>query len=262
LRDRLRNQTPGRKARDRARQQTPEWKAWDHTRRRTSKWKEKQRGLKLEALNHYGGPVCVEHGETDVAILELDHVNEDGAEHRKALGLGRRSGHHFYAKLKRLGWPTDPPLQVLCRPGNTAKRNRLRKKIKDSRTPADTPWPAATLMVVKCPARQGRAKSLRARGGEGEMVRPLAENSTAVDQAIVDATSDVLEGDNDMAAALDAAITAAFLKDGRTVTGEETADFRLAMIDRLELWLLEARGGSEPECCRPERKGTGYGHRD
>ena len=85
--------------------------------------REKSR-VKEQAMAAYGGPVCACCNELDTRFLTLDHVNNDGADHRRALGNGqnKRAGWGFYAKLKALGWPTDPPLQVLCYNCNNGKR--------------------------------------------------------------------------------------------------------------------------------------------
>jgi hypothetical protein len=41
--------------------------------------------IKLECLDHYGGHSCP-CGEKDMDVLTLDHVNNDGADHRRELG--------------------------------------------------------------------------------------------------------------------------------------------------------------------------------
>lgn len=66
--------------------------------------------MKVTALNAYGGCVCVCCGVTEIAFLSLDHINNDGNVHRKA--IGKSSGTGFYTWLKVRGWP--PGLQVLC----------------------------------------------------------------------------------------------------------------------------------------------------
>lgn len=81
--------------------------------------------LKLEALIAYGedGAVrCVCCGELNVAFLTLDHVNNDGAAHKRTLGHLKTNGSPFYQRLKTLGWPTDPPIQVMCFNCNCGKR--------------------------------------------------------------------------------------------------------------------------------------------
>ena len=70
--------------------------------------------LRLEAFNHYGGPICACCGETIIQFLTLDHVNNDGAEERRRLnGTNKRAGWGFYVYLRQQGYP-PLPLQVLC----------------------------------------------------------------------------------------------------------------------------------------------------
>lgn len=74
-----------------------------------------KRRLKEEVLEHYG-QACVACGERDVDVLTIDHIHNDGAEHRRQAG-DRGSG--FYSWLKRHGFPAG--FQTLCRNCNAAK---------------------------------------------------------------------------------------------------------------------------------------------
>lgn len=70
--------------------------------------------LRTEVLLHYGG-ICVCCDEDDIRFLTLDHVNNDGAEHRTLLG-NRTSNDVVYrwiAKQIRSG-KTPEGFQVLC----------------------------------------------------------------------------------------------------------------------------------------------------
>lgn len=80
---------------------------------------ESQLHLKREVLSHYGG-ACVCCGEKGLAFLTLDHVDNDGKEHRELLGENR-TGTKFYRWLKRNNYPTTPRLQVMCWNCNMAK---------------------------------------------------------------------------------------------------------------------------------------------
>lgn len=71
--------------------------------------REYSRAMRRRALDHYGRE-CVCCGETEVRFLTLDHINNDGNEHRKSLGL--RSGYAFYQWMEKNGYPNT--LQVLC----------------------------------------------------------------------------------------------------------------------------------------------------
>lgn len=74
--------------------------------------KDRVRRIREDVFRAYGGE-CACCGETELSMLQLDHVNNDGAEHRRQLGC-RTAGWTFYARLIKLGYPTEPPLQVLC----------------------------------------------------------------------------------------------------------------------------------------------------
>lgn len=63
--------------------------------------------IRLETIAAYGGK-CKCCGETNEGFLTLDHVNNDGADHRRE--LGRKASLHLWAK--NAGYPDT--LQVLC----------------------------------------------------------------------------------------------------------------------------------------------------
>lgn len=71
---------------------------------------------KITVLTHYGKdghlqccwPGCI---ETDVDVLTCDHINDDGAEHRKRVN-GLNGGMSLYRLLIREGYPTG--FQTLC----------------------------------------------------------------------------------------------------------------------------------------------------
>lgn len=72
---------------------------------------ERQRSVRVkhEVMQKYGG-ACTCCGESSVAFLSIDHINNDGV-------VKRKSGEHkvgsgFYKKLRKA--PVDPTLQVLC----------------------------------------------------------------------------------------------------------------------------------------------------
>jgi hypothetical protein len=67
------------------------------------------RRVKEQCFDHYGHHCPC--GETDVVVLTLDHVNDDGVSHRKETGV---KGYGFYILLRKNNFPTDPPLQVMC----------------------------------------------------------------------------------------------------------------------------------------------------
>ncbi len=70
----------------------------------------------------YGGRICSCCGETEDKFLSFDHVQEDGAEHRRLLGReGASNGTltSLYRDLRKAGFP--PVLQVLCHNCNMGK---------------------------------------------------------------------------------------------------------------------------------------------
>ncbi len=71
------------------------------------------RMLKAEVLKKYGGK-CKCCGESEPVFLAIDHVNNEGAGHR------RKDGRKIHAWLKRNGFPEG--FQVLCHNCNWAKR--------------------------------------------------------------------------------------------------------------------------------------------
>jgi hypothetical protein len=88
---------------------------------------------KLSALDAYGGRSCRQCGESSVDTLQLDHVNNDGSQHRSELRAelnvkSTMSGWVFYKILRLRGYPTDPALQVLCDSCHQTKTNSERQK--------------------------------------------------------------------------------------------------------------------------------------
>ena len=69
--------------------------------------------LRLKVLKHYGGS-CACCGETNEKFLAMDHVNDDGADHRKETRYS-----NLYSWLNANGMP--PGFQVLCHNCNYAK---------------------------------------------------------------------------------------------------------------------------------------------
>jgi hypothetical protein len=67
----------------------------------------KYQAVKDEVFNHYGGYVCECCGESIKKFLTIDHINNDGKEHRKELG-----SRIIYKWLKQNGFPEG--FQVLC----------------------------------------------------------------------------------------------------------------------------------------------------
>lgn len=68
------------------------------------------RKIKIEVFAYYccGEPHCQRCGESDIRVLSIDHINGDGAQHRREVGVGMT----MYQWIKRNNYPDD--LQCLC----------------------------------------------------------------------------------------------------------------------------------------------------
>ena len=71
--------------------------------------KKRNKKLKEDVFNAYGGNVCACCGETEFGFLSIDHVNNDGYIMRKEIGEG---GYRFYNWLRKNKFPDS--FQVLC----------------------------------------------------------------------------------------------------------------------------------------------------
>lgn len=80
----------------------------DKMRESRNKWGRK---LKGEVYNAYGGYLCSCCGETEPLFLSIDHINNNGAEHRKEIKI-LHGGTTFYIWLKRNNYPKE--FQILC----------------------------------------------------------------------------------------------------------------------------------------------------
>jgi hypothetical protein len=68
--------------------------------------------LRTAAYAAYGGPICACCGETEPKFLSIDHVNDDGADHRREIESKRTGSTKIYVWLKQNGYP--PGFRVLC----------------------------------------------------------------------------------------------------------------------------------------------------
>lgn len=78
---------------------------------------ERRARLRSEVLQAYGGR-CACCGEPEPKFLGVDHINNDGAEHRRELNIS--AGSRFYKWLKANKFPKDN-FQLLCHNCNFAK---------------------------------------------------------------------------------------------------------------------------------------------
>lgn len=76
----------------------------------SKKEKLRARRYRMLCIENYGGS-CVCCGNSNYKYLQLDHINNDGAEHRKKLSNGKRGGNMY-----RWAVSNDYPknLQLLC----------------------------------------------------------------------------------------------------------------------------------------------------
>jgi len=83
------------------------------------KWYNKTKlSLLLQLLNHYGHKCnCKNCPEKNFQFFTLDHINNDGAAHRRA--LGGQSTINTYRDVIKRGFPPD--YQILCMNCNWAK---------------------------------------------------------------------------------------------------------------------------------------------
>lgn len=92
--------------------------------------------LKVAAIAYYSNQtmacaICAFN--SDIDALCLDHIDNNGAAHRKELGCGGRgspSGTTIYERLKAKGWMEG--LQVLCFNCNTIKELQRKRSGKTS----------------------------------------------------------------------------------------------------------------------------------
>lgn len=66
---------------------------------------------KTQVYEHYGNK-CACCDETEPKFLSIDHVNGDGAKHRKTLPGGGSSLRSLFVDIVRRGFPTE--FQILC----------------------------------------------------------------------------------------------------------------------------------------------------
>lgn len=114
-------------------------KTWWKYREAVSKWRIKNKDavkkrarervieVKMKVYSHYsqGVPRCKCCGETEVKFLSVDHINNDGAKHRRTMRRGKKgggtgSGTQLYYWIIRNGFPKV--FQILCLNCNFGKR--------------------------------------------------------------------------------------------------------------------------------------------
>ena len=86
--------------------------------------KRERDGVKQEVLTHYGDGkcACVQCGEARMACLSIDHINGNGAAHRRATGIGSQN---IYRWLRLHSFPLG--YQTLCMNCQWEKRSERRE---------------------------------------------------------------------------------------------------------------------------------------
>lgn len=81
---------------------------------------------RIQVLKVYGGenPKCKQCECSEVRILELDHINNDGKQERSELGL---VGAGFYGWLIKNNYPNKDKYQILCKNCNYLKYLNIKK---------------------------------------------------------------------------------------------------------------------------------------
>ena len=82
-------------------------------------------GLKYEAIAHYtyddGLIYCAKCGEANLRKLEIEHTKDDGGDWRRKYLNG---AHTQYQLLKKMNYPDDLGIQVLCAKCNSSKSKK------------------------------------------------------------------------------------------------------------------------------------------
>ncbi len=96
-------------------EKTKEWyKEYHKTHKDEYRARHKKYRLKVrnDVINHYGGK-CACCGENTLEFMTIDHIENNGAQHRKqVMGNSRNSGWKFYKWLRQNNYPKE--FQVLC----------------------------------------------------------------------------------------------------------------------------------------------------
>lgn len=102
-----------------AAQRMREWRL-KNLERHKANCRRRDKEIKDQVFNAYGGYVCNCCGETNRFFLSLDHINNDGAAHRRAVvGPKKSCGKKIYAWVLKNNFPEG--FQILCMNCNFGK---------------------------------------------------------------------------------------------------------------------------------------------
>ena len=95
----------------------------DYVKKHNEQRKQKRLENKIKVIEHYskGTMACICCGVTGIDFLTLDHINNDGADHRRKAKTG--AGCDFYAWLLKTNYE-DEAIQIMCYNCNCAKQTR------------------------------------------------------------------------------------------------------------------------------------------
>jgi hypothetical protein len=99
---------------------------------RQQKGIEYRRKLKLQILCYYSNslsPTCAHCSFSDIRALSVDHIDNNGAEHRQTV-IRDRASHALHRWLKKNNYPTG--FQVLCMNCQLIKRYGTKNYLVDS----------------------------------------------------------------------------------------------------------------------------------
>ena len=82
-------------------------------------YKQYRIALKKTIFDHYGFCACCE--ESNLYFLTIDHINNNGAEHKRSIGRPHQGGTGMYYWIIKNNFPSD--LQSLCYNCNCAKHH-------------------------------------------------------------------------------------------------------------------------------------------
>ena len=106
----------------------------EYRKKKGDKMRQKQREYyqkaRIEALEYYGGkpPKCAECGESRIACLSIDHIDNNGAEHRREITKEygyKLGGNQILMWLKKNNYPEG--FQILCYNCNIIKEMSRRQ---------------------------------------------------------------------------------------------------------------------------------------
>lgn len=170
------------RARDKRRRQSPEY-----VMKQRARGREYWRKLRHDAVMAYGGYICACCGETRKPFLSIDHINNDGATHRRTIAAyaednGKGVSSQMWQWLKRNGYPAG--FQILCMNCNFGKAKNGGVCPHESEKTFDYRANSGKLSSETIPSQAAKADgvttSLNGRTGERQEVRGAEEQGQEI----------------------------------------------------------------------------------